>query len=104
MLGIVCFPKVDFGLGGCKGIYIGGGKEGYEAAAWCGFGQALKKSRKALNLIFLELAFVELDGVLVAEVEGVADEGVTDGDLVEAGDIEGEEVKVLEIEIVSGVE
>ena len=43
-----------------------------------------------------------MDGVLVAEVEGVADEGVTDGDLVEVGDGTGEVLQVVEVEVMAG--
>jgi len=50
MLWIVRFPKVVFGMGGSKGIYIGGGKEGYAAPGGAGGGKALKKRRDPLKL------------------------------------------------------
>jgi hypothetical protein len=72
-------------------------------------GAPLKKRGKALKGVqagrpLLQLAFVQLDGILVAEIEGVADQGVADGDLVEMGDMPGEILEVVEVEVMAGVE
>lgn len=47
------------------------------------------------DFVLLQLPFVELDGVLVTEVEGVGDQGVADGDFVEVRDVAGEILQVL---------
>src|ERR1700754_2518380 len=64
----------------------------------------LKRGNKGLSLGLLQLAFVELDGILITKVQRVADEGVSDGNFFEARDITGEELKVVKIEIMTGVE
>jgi hypothetical protein len=46
-----CLSKVWVGLAGCKGIYIEGGKEGYEVAIGGVEDEALKKRGDALKRV-----------------------------------------------------